>query len=200
LKDLERTIKTYDEVAELQTERTRDRSGLAREQDRFRGLLPDGALVLDIGGGSGADSDQLRRRGLQVITCDLSFGMLEAGRKLFPGPRVQTDMRSLPFDSGVQGCWVNASMLHLDRAEVSDALRGFRQVMVSPAILHVAVKLGDDQAWDTRYGADRPRWFTYWRPEQLDRELTDAGFRIIEGDIQQGSVWNWISRLCCSVP
>lgn len=195
--DLERTIRTYDAVAETQIARTRDRSVIAAELDRFRESLPEGAFVLDVGAGSGADSAELRRRGLRVVSCDLSFGMLEVGRREFPGPRVQADMRRLPFTQSVQGCWVHASLLHLPRSAVPEALAEFRRVMVQPAMLHVAVKRGSDHEWETgQYGAAYPRWFTYWAPEELDRVLAEAGFRILEGRILPGSDHDWINRLC----
>ncbi len=195
--ELERTIRTYDAVAETQIARTRDRSFLATELDRFRESLSEGAVVLDVGAGSGADSAELRRRGLRVVSCDLSFGMLEAGGPQFPGPRVQADMRSLPFTQSVQGCWVHASLLHLPRSAVPETLAEFRGVLVPPAMLHVAVKRGSDDEWETgRYGAGYPRWFTYWEPEELDRVLADAGFRILEGRIYPGADHDWISRLC----
>ncbi len=195
--ELERTIRTYDAVAETQIARTRDRSFLATELDRFRESLSEGAVVLDVGAGSGADSEELRLRGLRVVSCDLSFGMLKAGGRQFPGPRVQADMRRLPFIQSVEGCWVHASLLHLPRSQVPETLAEFRRVLVPPAMLHVAVKRGSDDELETgRYGVGYPRWFTYWEPEELDRVLADAGFRIVEGRIYPGLDHDWISRLC----
>ena len=97
-------------------------------------------------------------------------------------------MRCLPFTQSVQGCWVHASLLHLPRSAVPETLAEFRRVLVPPAMLHVAVKRGSDDEWETgRYGVGYPRWFTYWEPEELDRVLAGAGFRIVEGRIDRAS-------------
>ena len=194
---VERTQKTYDEVADQYLVRNQDRSEVIPSIDRFSRLLPDGALVLDVGSGPGIDSAQLRLRGFEVVSSDLSFGMLEAGQRSFPGARVQADMLELPFEESIHGCWVNASLHHVERGLVPKALREFWRVLVEPAILHLEVKLGNDQGWETeRYGPDHPRWYTYWQPPDLDQLLEDAGFEIIGGQIRPGKLAQWISRLC----
>ena len=196
---VERTQKTYDEVANQYLVRNKDRSEVAYFMDRFNRLLPYGALILDVGAGPGIDSAELKRHGLQVMSCDLSFGMLEAGQRSYPGiPRVQADMLELPFEASIQGCWVNASLHHVERGLVPKALRELRRVLVEPAILHLEVKLGNNEGWETeRYGSNHPRWYTYWQPRDLDQLLVDSGFQLIEGKIRAGRRARWISRLCC---
>jgi SAM-dependent methyltransferase len=193
----DRTQQTYDEVAELYLERNRDRTEVVPSIDRFSRLLPSRARVLDVGSGPGVDSNELTRRGFRVISSDLSFGMLEAGCRSFPGSSVQADMLQLPFLRSIQGCWVNASLHHVDRTLVPKALSEFRRVLMEPGILHIEVKQGDDEGWETeRYGPDHPRWYAYWQPEDLDRLLDDAGFEVLEGQVRPGQLAQWISRVC----
>jgi SAM-dependent methyltransferase len=193
----DRTQQTYDEVAGLYLERNRDRTEVVPSIDRFSRLLPARACVLDVGSGPGVDSNELTRRGFRVISSDLSFGMLEAGRRSFPGLSVQADMLQLPFARSIQGCWVNASLHHVDRALVPKALSEFRRVLMEPGILHIEVKQGEDEGWETeRYGPDHPRWYAYWQPEDLDRLLNDAGFEVLDGQVRPGMLAQWISRVC----
>jgi SAM-dependent methyltransferase len=193
----ERTRATYDAIAERFLERTRDRSGFADQFDRFAAHVGPGGLVLDVGAGPGGDAAELRRRGLRAVALDLSLGMLRSGRRDHPGPRVQADMARLPLRAVAAGLWVNASLLHVERQRVPAVLRELRRVLVAPAILHVSVKLGGGAGWETeRYGEAHPRWFTYWTPEALDRELAAAGFRILEAAQREGTRDTWLVRLC----
>ena len=88
-----KTRDTYDAIAAEFLEHTRDRSVIREWLDRFTLSLRAGTLVLDLGAGPGFDSAELRERGFDAISVDLSLGMLRSGIRDFPGPRVQADMR-----------------------------------------------------------------------------------------------------------
>ena len=195
-----RTRASYDAIAERFRERTRDRSRLAGSLTRFAARVGAGGLVLDVGAGPGADSAELRRLGLRVVSLDLSLGMLRSGAREHPGPRVQAEMARLPFRAIADGLWANASLLHVERARVPSVLAELYRVLRATGTLHVSVKLGDGARWETaRYGAEHPRWFTYWTPDALDAALERAGFRILEADQQQGSPDVWLVRSCAPV-
>jgi ubiquinone/menaquinone biosynthesis C-methylase UbiE len=194
-----RTRASYDAIAERFRERTRDRSRMRETVDRFAARVGRDALVLDIGAGPGSDSAELRQRGLRVISVDLSLGMLRSGQRDYPGPRVQADMAKLPFRAIAAGLWVNASLLHVARTRVPAVLHELRRVLVAPGILHVSVKTGRDDGWETaRYGDEHPRWFTYWTPEALDAALAAAGFRILEAELREGTQDDWLVRSCAT--
>jgi ubiquinone/menaquinone biosynthesis C-methylase UbiE len=192
-----RTRATYDAIAEDFRDRTSGRSWQAALFDRFAARVGSGGLVLDVGAGPGADSAELRCRGLRVIALDLSLGMLRSGERAYPGARVQADMAALPLRSVADGLWVNASLLHVERASVPSVLAELRRVLHASGTLHLSVKQGSHDGWETaRYGSQHPRWFTYWTPETLDAALVGAGFRILEAESRQGSLDLWLVRLC----
>jgi ubiquinone/menaquinone biosynthesis C-methylase UbiE len=192
-----RTRASYDAIADRFRERTSDRSRMADVAGRFAARVGRGGLVLDVGAGPGADSAELRARGLRVVSLDFSRGMLRSGLRDYPGPRVQAEMARLPFGAVANGLWVNASLLHVAREHVPAVLRELRRVLAPPAILHVSVKLGEADGWETaRYGAEHPRWFTYFTPESLDGALAGAGFRILESELREGPRDHWLVRLC----
>jgi SAM-dependent methyltransferase len=196
-----RTRATYDAVAPDFLRRTRDRSWLAATLEDFVARLPVGARVLDLGAGPGIDTATFRAHGLRAVAMDLSRGMLLAGRAEFPAPRVQADMRRLPFRRGLHGIWAQASLLHLDRAELSGVLRGLRAILVPPSLLHVTLKRGAGEGWETkRYGAAQPRWFAYWEPDALDDAIAAAGFRVLEATTRRGSEDVWLARLATAEP
>lgn len=190
-----RTRHTYDAIAARFLHNTRDRSEMREWLDRFASSLPAGALVLDLGAGPGVDSAELRRRGFEAISVDLSLGMLRSGVGEFAAPRVQSDLRCLPFPSrSVGGVWASASLLHLSKAEASLALREIRRVLRSSGILYLSLKRGAGAEWESeRYG--RPRWFQYWSGPELDAALRAAGFCVDVAQIDQTASETWLIRL-----
>lgn len=195
-----KTRDTYDAIAVEFLQNTRDRSVVCGWLDRFSSLLPAGALVLDLGAGPGFDSAELRKRGFEAISVDLSLGMLRAGLRDFPGLRVQSDLRRLPFPScSVCGIWANASLLHLPREEARTALREFRRVLGPYGILHISVKRGTGAQWESaRYG--KPRWFQYWSDADLDAVLQAVGFCISAAWVHEARRDVWLIRLASVEP
>lgn len=66
------------------------------------GRVNSGAAVLDFGGGTGAISSALARQGFQMTVCDLSAGMLSAGKELYPSQGIDwvllsKEWKRLPF-------------------------------------------------------------------------------------------------------
>ena len=154
-----RTRETYDAIAARFLENARDRAAIVPWLDRFATGLPANARVLDLGAGPGMDSWNLRQRGLRAFGLDYSRGMLRVGMRQFPGPRLQADARHLPVASAtLDGVWANASLLHLARGEIDDALTEIRRVLRAPGLLFVSLKGGTGAEWESdRYG--QPRFF-----------------------------------------
>ncbi|HSM55695.1 MAG TPA: class I SAM-dependent methyltransferase [Candidatus Sulfomarinibacteraceae bacterium] len=192
----EPTIETYDRVAARYAERWQDRSVLETATERFCASLSAGDLVLDAGCGPGFDAAILRRHDLRVVGLDRSWGMLQVGREQFPGWFVQADMRHLPLRAGFRGVWANASLLHLHRADLVPALRGFRRLLLPDGMLFAAVKAGEGSEWQSSaYGSRAPRYFTYWRAEAFDAALGQAGFQIEQRWQDAGEDVTWLNRL-----
>ena len=191
------TQDSYDRNAALYLERNRDRSLLHPWMRRFMELLPSSGLVLDLGAGPCLDSAELRSLGLRVISVDRSRRMLMATQQEIPGPRVQADMRQLPFrPNSIAGAWACASLLHVDRDELVPALSGIHNVLVSSGVLFVSLKYGTGESWDTsKFGPEGPRWFTYWSDDDLDASLGAAGFEIVESATEERLPNRWIARI-----
>jgi ubiquinone/menaquinone biosynthesis C-methylase UbiE len=191
---IDRTRRTYDEIAGRFLENTRDRTELSPWLDRFAEYLGSGAMVLDLGSGAGCDSAELRRLGLRAVSLDLSLGMLKAGVPEFPGPRLQADACHIPLrDRSVAGVWANASLVHLSSGDAETALREARRVLAPSGLLHVSVKSGQGAEWESaRYG--RARWFQYWSAAELDALLARAGFVIIASWRSSKANFDWLVR------
>jgi len=191
-----RNHQTYDRVAAQYFASHRDRSRVHGWMQRFAAAVPAG-VVLDLGAGPCQDSATLRGLGLDVVSVDRSRAMLQIAHEEFPGPRVQADLRSLPFRAGsVAGAWACASLLHLDRDEVAPALRGIAELLAPGGVLFISLKDGAGEKWDTTsYGPDGPRWYTYWSARAVDEALIAAGFEILEAQWHAGSKDDWHFRI-----
>lgn len=121
---------------------------LVNAQLTFLQAIP-GQQVLDLGSGKGNETLMLAKRGLAVISVDLSFHQLIRARKLLeriiPGAKVfflQADAERLPFDQGTFRKIYGKAILHhldLDRA-AGEVLRiladGGRATFAEPMRYH----------------------------------------------------------------
>jgi ubiquinone/menaquinone biosynthesis C-methylase UbiE len=119
-----------------------------------------GHLVLDVGAGTGAATEPLRRRGARIVAADLSPGMLAWRREQRP-PAVAADVRALPLGDGAVDDVVAAFVLN----HVTDperALAELRRVTSPGGALLAAV-----------FAAD----FSSPLREHIDAVAADAGWR-----------------------
>lgn len=196
-----RTINTYDHYAAHYAAQLGS-VPLEAEQDRFAALLPDGAWVADVGAGPGRYALGLAARGLNVIPLDLSLGLLRAGAAFGVRRRVQANMLRLPFGTGaVDGVWACASLPHLSRNRMPEALRELRRIVRRGGAAYIAVKLGEGARWVPVEGAGS-RFFTYYQPDELDDLLAAAGWRIVHAHVNRDGTrpnLRWLNRYCRAV-
>ena len=179
----DRTRAAYDRLAPAYVERNvlpSTSPAVLEMVDRFTGLLPVGARVLDLGCGPAHESGWLRERGLDPIAGDLSDGMLAQARRFFPGgPLVQLDMRALPFaDRSFAAVWCMASLLHIPKSEAPGVLAEAHRVLHGHDLLALAVQEGDGERWDGGYVEGVERFFARYSPDQARKLIEQAGFDV----------------------
>jgi SAM-dependent methyltransferase len=192
------TTATYDAIGAAYAARWQERGTLLSDIERFTQRLPAGGVVVDVGCGPGLDTAVFREKGFRVAGFDLSWGMLRAGgEQAGVLPLVQADMRALPLRAtAVDGLWASASFLHLPHEEATAVLRSFAAVLKAGGVLYLSVKKGRDAGWiPNPYQGDRPRFYAFWRPEELNAALVGAGFHIEAGWQEEGERDTWLVRL-----
>ncbi len=149
------TIRYYDDHAESFVRETRD-VDLSHIQLPFVQLLPAGGLLLDAGCGSGRDTAAFLRMGFRVVALDASSAMIEATTQtLEPLPadvraRAQIvqatfDQFSLPDGVLLDGIWANASLLHVDRRELTGLMRRLASMLAPGGVFFTSFKYGDGE-------------------------------------------------------
>jgi ADP-ribose pyrophosphatase YjhB (NUDIX family) len=197
---VDETTRSYDDSATEFAERWFGLR-LTTEMDRLTGRLGPGARVLDVGCGPGRDAAWLAEMGFDAGGVDLSYGMLEEGRRRGVAvPLIQADMRHLPFRKGsLDGLWVCGSLLHVPKDTVNDVLRELSRV-VYPGHIALAVKRGEGERWVE--GEDGRRFFcAYYRADEIQLRLERCGFEVLgcwESPDLAGRETPWINVLAWS--
>lgn len=138
------SIGFYEENAEDFFQRTANVRRLP-QQAAFAALLPPGGRVLDAGCGSGRDALAFRDLGFQVTAT-------EAAPKLaaLASRHTGLDVLVLRFDQmswreAFDGVWACASLLHVPRPELPDAVRGLRDALTPDGALFMSFKYGTEE-------------------------------------------------------
>jgi len=154
-----------------------DREQLKSFADRVRGRGP----VCDLGCGPGQIGRFLHGLGLEVLGIDLSPGMIEQARRLFPEMEFRVgDMLALDQpDDSLAGIAAFYSIIHIPRARVADALGEMRRVLVPGGVLLLTFHLGDedlhlDELWDEEVCMDA----FFFERDEMEGYLRAAGFEI----------------------
>lgn len=146
--------------------------GMGVHHREFAASVLPYATVLDLGCGGGRDLVALSAVGLSPIGLDYSAAMVRLAMRVSRCPVALADMRSIPFaDATMDGIWATASLLHLSRGELGQALEECRRVLKPGGILYASVKSGVGEGL-----ADDGRYFVFYSLRQWQHALGAAGF------------------------
>ena len=141
-----------------------------------------GARVLEIGSGGGRDALLMEQLGVQVRRTDITPGFVELLRAQgHAADLVDPLVDDLTAPEGpYDAVWANASLLHVRRTDLPTVLARLAAVTRAGGVLRVSVKEGDGEGWPTHGSVSRPRHFTYWRAEDLERVVATSGWTAVE--------------------
>src|SRR6185312_11788374 len=176
------TIQTYDRIAaDYHVAATpENRAWLEGSMREFYSRL-SGRTVLVPGCGEGRDSRFLRDLGAEVVSFDLSEGMLAQAREADPaGTYLQLDFRAAgSLAARFDGIWACACLYHLTKPEFRRCLADFRKLLNPGGLFFLNLKLGAGQEWldvprDGYFGGQASkekltgqRFFAYYQREEL---------------------------------
>lgn len=111
-------------------------------QNTFLKLLPDDAMILDFGCGSGRDALEFLRQGYQVDATDGSAEMCHAASELTGLPVRQMLFQELNEKEKYDGIWACSSILHLSRTALKNVLVKMCMALKDGGIAYSSFKYG----------------------------------------------------------
>ena len=140
--------------------------------------------ICDLGCGPGQIAAYLAGRGITVSGIDLSEEMVRTARNLNPGLLFeQGDMLELHkvADAAFGGIAAFYSIIHIGRANVTDALRELHRILGPRGVLLITFHIGSevihrDEMWDKPVSLD----FNFYERSEMKQFLSAAGFTLEE--------------------
>jgi SAM-dependent methyltransferase len=179
-------VEAYDAQADAYVEATAPFNDQVRERlEAFVATVGEGAHVLEIGSGGGRDARALEERGVRVRRTDITPAFVD----LLRGQGHEADLLDpLTDDLGgpYDGVWANASLLHVDRADLPTLLGRLAGATRPGGVLALSVKEGDGEIWSTHGTISAPRRFVLWREPGLTTAMAGAGWAVDEVQHREG--------------
>ncbi len=145
------TIKYYNENAHAYFNRTvsLDMSTL---YEPFLKHLKRGTAVLDAGCGSGRDSLFFKKLVFRVTAFDASEEMVKLCSRLIGQDVLLTSFETLDIPGLYDGIWACASLLHVQRAKLTDVIAELARRLNPDGVFYMSFKYGNKEIWkDGRY-------------------------------------------------
>ena len=124
-------------------------------QNAFLDLLPEGALILDFGCGSGRDALEFLKRGYQVEAIDGAEEMCRSAAELTGLAVRKMLFQELDEQERYDGIWACSSILHLPKPELRDVLGKMTAALKQTGVIYTSFKYGTFEGErDGRYFTD----------------------------------------------
>ena len=199
--DKEKMRNTYNRIAADWHEAHQPDTWWVKGFDVFHSYLFPGALVLDVGCGSGTMASHFIEQGMNVFGIDISDELLAIARREVPkGEFVELDLRDVgSLDRSFDGIFAQASLLHIPKKEVSNIVRALAGRLKPGGFFYAAVKeirAGEpDEEIKVRndYGYEYKCFFSYFKMDELKTYFRDAGFSIVYEAIEPSGSTRWLS-------
>ena len=175
----EKTIQTYNRLANEYDAETAPFWGKFSRTfiEEFIKLTP--GKVIDIGSGPGRDALILKQGGLDVVCLDASETMVSLCKR--KGLRsVLGDFNEIPFENETfDGAWAYTSLLHIPKSEIEKPLKEIWRVLKANGIIGLGLIEGDMEGYKEIGGMNVPRWFSFYKKEEIEKLLSKNGFELL---------------------
>lgn len=149
------------------------------EFEEYRKLLPSGK-ILDLGCGTGRDASLFLSESYDYIGVDLSDGMIDEAKKLFPAGKFEAmDLCDLRFkDESFDGIWSFAAYLHIPKKDIDEAIKEANRVLKPGGIGYVTIKKGNFESY--LGDGEAKRYWSFYGKNQFAKILENNGFEVIK--------------------
>ena len=114
-------------------------------QSRFLQEIPSGALILDLGCGSGRDSKLFSELGYRVTAVDGSPELCKRAEVITGSPVRCLMFEDLDYHEEFDAIWACASLLHVEKNQMGHILQLVSTALKPGGILYVSYKYGNTE-------------------------------------------------------
>lgn len=118
---------------------------MASGHGEFTALLPKGGRVLDAGCGSGRDARAFAAMGFAVTAMEASASLADLARAYTGLPVQVLTFDQVAWRADFDGVWACASLLHVPRADLPDAVTRLREALKPKGVLWMSFKYGTEE-------------------------------------------------------
>ncbi|MEX3008514.1 class I SAM-dependent methyltransferase [Hoeflea sp. TYP-13] len=183
------TIKTYQENPQHFIDRTPSEIGGEFKDflDRILARVPMDAEILEIGTATGRDADYIESRGYSVMRTDIVDAFVEFQRSK---GSYACKFDALTGDLAKTFDLVLASAVfhHFNNRQFDQALENTHKHLKCGGYFALAVKHGKGEEYSEEK-MESPRYFRYWRADELEDRLMGHGFEVEEMRLGEGGKW-----------
>jgi SAM-dependent methyltransferase len=177
---LKQTIEIYDDNAKAFADYFRSiNSARIEDIDIAFELLGDkpNPAVVEIGCADGRDAEEIVKRTTNYIGFDVSKKLIGLAKKNVPnGTFLVEDMRTFKFPAKLDIVFGFASLIHLNRQELTAAITDIYRSLNSGGILFISMKKGDNYQSYIKRDIHGERLFYLYSPKDI-QELTKDCFK-----------------------
>ena len=138
--------------------------------------LTAGAIVLDVGCGSGRDLLWMKKKGFDVIGFDRSAGLVELARENVGCEVIEGDFETYDFSAiSADAIMLIGALVHIPYDRFSDVFRNIISSMSDFGIILITLKEGTGTRTDTE-----SRTFYLWRDEKARAIFASLGFKVCD--------------------
>lgn len=175
------TLNSYNSIATDWSAKNSDPDFWKEEFTKFSLFLPAGK-ILDVGCGTGRDSEYFTQHGYEYYGIDASEKMLSIASETHPGVMFYLqNFYELQFaDESFDGFWAAASLLHVPKEKVSQPLEEINRVCKPGAIGFIGIKEGEGMGMVEWEDMGQERFYAYYSYKEFSDILEQAGFEVME--------------------
>ncbi len=190
------TVDSYNGLARQWIETHQNTDVFDNAFPRFKGYLPQGE-ILEIGSGGGRDAVKIKRAGFGYVGMDISSGLLEEAKKSHPNIKfIPGNIYNPPnFGISFDGFWCAATLIHIPKARVGEALTNINQITRDGGVGFIALKEGEGDMVLEKGELDGQifeRYTTYYWVSEFFRILERNRFSVIDAyplPVSQKTTW-----------
>jgi SAM-dependent methyltransferase len=147
-----------------------DNIGASKGLTRFLAALPKGAAVLDLGCGTGRDTQTIIAAGFDVTAIDGSAEMAREAEKRTGRPVRVLLFEDLDYVEAFGAVWASASLLHVPRPALPHVLSLVHRALRPQGLLFANFKSGGAEGRD-----ELGRYYNYLSDDELTAALHASG-------------------------